>query len=78
MDGSGYPQGASGQSISIGARVLAVADVIDAMSSHRPYRSPFGIEKVLEEISENRGILYDANVVDAAIRIINEKEFKFE
>jgi PAS domain S-box-containing protein/putative nucleotidyltransferase with HDIG domain len=78
MDGSGYPEGMSGQDISLGARVLAVADVIEAMSSHRPYRRSLGIGKALEEISKNRDILYDADVVDAAMRLMNEKEFKFE
>jgi HD-GYP domain-containing protein (c-di-GMP phosphodiesterase class II) len=77
MDGSGYPKGMSGQDISIGARVLAVADVIEAISSHRPYRPSLGIGKALEEISQKRGILYDAEVVDAVMRLVNEKGFKF-
>ena len=78
MDGSGYPKGMSGQDISLGARVLAVADVIEAMSSRRPYRPSLGIGKALEEISKNKGILYDADVADAVMRLINEKGFKFE
>ena len=75
MDGSGYPGGISGQDISLGARVLAVADVVEALSSHRPYRPSLGIDKALEEVSQNRGTLYDAHVVDACLRLINEKGY---
>lgn len=78
MNGSGYPNGMSGQDISLEARVLAVADVIEAISSYRPYRQSLGTEKALKEISQNKGILYDADVVDATMRLINEKGFKFE
>ncbi len=78
MDGSGYPQGLSGEKIILGARIMAVADVVEAMSSHRPYRSAFPIEKALEEISQNRGILYDTKVVDACLKLFKEKRFKFD
>jgi len=78
MDGSGYPQGLLGKNILLEARILAVADVIEAMASHRPYRAALGIEKALEEISQNRGILYDREVVDACLKLFTEKEFKFE
>jgi PAS domain S-box-containing protein/putative nucleotidyltransferase with HDIG domain len=78
MDGSGYPKGTTGQDISAEAKVLSVADVVEAISSHRPYRPSLGIDKALEEISQNRGTLYDADVVDACLRLINEKGFKFE
>ena len=64
MDGSGYPQGLSGDEILLEARIIGVADVVEAMSSHRPYRPALGIETALEEILRHRGVLYDADVVD--------------
>jgi GAF domain-containing protein/PAS domain-containing protein len=76
MDGSGYPQGLLGEEIILEARILAVADVVEAMASHRPYRPPHGVDKALEEISRNRGILYDPEVVDACLKLFNEKGFK--
>lgn len=78
LDGSGYPQGLSGDKIIMEARILSVADVVEAMSSHRPYRPSKGIDMALEEISKNRGILYDAGVVDACARLFKDKGFKFE
>ena len=75
MDGSGYPQGLSGEGILMEARILAVADVVEAMSSHRPYRPALGIDKALEEIPQNKGILYDPEVVDACLRLFKEKDF---
>jgi len=78
INGSGYPQGLSGKNILIEAKILAVADVVEAMSSHRPYRPALGIDKALEEISQNRGILYDPEVVDACIKRFKEKGFEFE
>jgi len=78
MNGSGYPSGLSGENIIIEARILAVADVAEAMASHRPYRPALGIDKALEEISENSGILYDPMVVDACLECITEKGFKFQ
>ncbi len=77
MDGSGYPQGLTGEDILVEARILAVADIVEAMSSHRPYRPALGIDKALEEISQNRGVLYDPNVVDACFRLFTEKGFEF-
>jgi diguanylate cyclase (GGDEF)-like protein/putative nucleotidyltransferase with HDIG domain len=77
MDGSGYPRGLSGEDILMEARILAVADVVGAMASHRPYRRAHSMEKVLEEISQNRGVLYDPEVVDACSKVITEKGFKF-
>lgn len=77
LDGSGYPQGLSDDDILLEARILAVADVVEAMSSHRPYRDAFGIDKVLEEISQNRGTLYDPEVVDVCLELFNEKDFRF-
>ena len=78
MDGSGYPQGLSGEEIILEARILAVADVVEAMASFRPYRPAHSLDKALEEISQNKGILYDAEVVDACLRLFTEKGFKLE
>jgi len=78
MDGSGYPQGLSGEGILLEARILAVADVVEAMASHRPYRPALGIDKALEEITQNQGILYDPTVVEACLKVFTEKGFKFE
>jgi putative nucleotidyltransferase with HDIG domain len=77
-DGSGYPSGISAKDVLLEARILAVADVVEAMASHRPYRPAHGIDKALEEISQNRDILYDPEVVDACLRLFKEKVFKFE
>ncbi|MBU4228222.1 HD domain-containing protein [bacterium] len=78
LNGSGYPQGLKGEDILMEAKIIGVADVVEAMSSHRPYRPALGIDKVLEEISQNRGILYDREVVDACLKLFKEKGFKFE
>jgi PAS domain S-box-containing protein len=77
MDGSGYPQGLSGEEILLGARILAVANVVEAMTSHRPYRSAQSTEEALEKISEGKGVLYDPKVVDVCIRLFTEKGFMF-
>ena len=77
MDGSGYPAGLQGEEILLEARILAVADVVEAMASHRPYRAALGVKKALDEISKNRGILYDPEVVDACLKLFTEKNFKF-
>jgi len=74
LDGSGYPQGLSGEDIILEARILGVADVVDAMSSHRPYRPALGFDRVLEEISQKRAILYDPEVVDACLRVFQKSE----
>lgn len=78
INGSGYPFGLSGKDILPETKILSVADVIDAMTSPRPYRQSFSLDKALNEISHNRGILYDFNVVYACLAIFNEKGFKFE
>lgn len=78
LDGSGYPAGLSDGEILLEARILAVADVVEAMSSHRPYRATLGMNKALKEISRNRGVLYDPEVVDACLDILTKKKFKFE
>jgi len=76
MDGSGYPNGISGENILLEARILAVADVVEAMASHRPYRAALGIDLALNEISKNRGSSYDSKVVDACLRLFNEKGYR--
>jgi PAS domain S-box-containing protein/putative nucleotidyltransferase with HDIG domain len=76
-DGSGYPDGLKGDAIIIEARIIAVADVVEAMSSHRPYRPALGIDQALAEIERNRGRLYDGTVVDACLRVFREKGFAF-
>jgi putative methionine-R-sulfoxide reductase with GAF domain len=78
MDGSGYPLGISGAEILPEARLLAVADVVESMSSHRPYRDAHGIEIALDEIARNSGILYDPAVVKACLVVFQDKGFKFE
>lgn len=75
MDGSGYPQGLTGDRILPEARVLAVADVLESMASHRPYRPALGLEVALAEVEKNRGKLYAPEVVDAAIRLVREKGY---
>src|SRR5690606_15944425 len=77
MDGSGYPQGLKGEDILLQTRIVAVADVVEAMGSHRPYRPALGIEKALEEIQSNAGRLYVPVVVDAGVRIFREHSFEF-
>ncbi len=77
IDGSGYPHGLKGDEILLEARILAVADVVEAMSSHRPYRPALGIDLALEEIEKNQGVLYDKDVVEACIRLFREKRFEF-
>ncbi|HQO76032.1 MAG TPA: HD domain-containing protein, partial [Candidatus Saccharicenans sp.] len=77
-NGSGYPRGLSGQNILLEARILAVADVVEAMASHRPYRPPLGIEKALEELVANSGRLYDPEVVEACLMVFRERHFTFK
>jgi PAS domain S-box-containing protein/putative nucleotidyltransferase with HDIG domain len=78
LDGSGYPKGLSGDEIMIEAKVLAVADVIEAMASHRPYREALSLEQALDEIKKNQGILYDEKASEAAIEICSQKDFHFD
>jgi PAS domain S-box-containing protein/putative nucleotidyltransferase with HDIG domain len=78
LDGSGYPRGLSDGNILLEARILAVADVVEAMASHRPYRAALGIDSALKEISENSGILYDADAVDSCLRLFKNKRFEFK
>jgi response regulator RpfG family c-di-GMP phosphodiesterase len=76
MDGSGYPQGLKGDEILLEARIISVADVVESMTSHRPYRPSLGIDAALEEIEHNRGIKYDSLVVDACVKLFREQGYK--
>lgn len=76
IDGSGYPRSLKGEEISVEARVLAVADVVSAMVSHRYHRPSLGIEEALGEIEKNKGTLYDIQVSDACLRLFREKGHK--
>jgi len=78
LDGSGYPDGLKNGQILMEARVLGVADVVEAMSSHRPYRAGLGKEKALEEIKKNKGILYEPEAVDACIKLFTNKGYQFK
>ena len=78
MNGSGYPQGLSDDSILLEARILAVADVVEAMSSHRPYRPSLGLKNTLDEISINKGILYDPAVASTCLKLFKEKKYAFK
>jgi HD-GYP domain-containing protein (c-di-GMP phosphodiesterase class II) len=77
MDGSGYPRNLKGEEIRIEARILAVADVVEAMASNRPYRPAVGLDAALEEIEKNKGVFYDNAAADACLRLFREKGFKW-
>ncbi len=77
IDGSGYPQGLSGNEMLLESRILCVSDVVETMETHRPYRPGLGRVAALDEISKNRGTLYDAQVVDACLRLFSESRFQF-
>lgn len=77
INGSGYPNGLKGKEIMLEARIMGVADVVEAMCAHRPYRPAPGKEKAIKEIIKNRKTLYDSNVVDACLKLIKEKGFRF-
>lgn len=72
LDGTGYPDGLKGDQITPEARILAVADVVEAMSSHRPYRAALGVEVALGEIKRGKGVIYDSLAVDACIHVVQE------
>jgi HD-GYP domain-containing protein (c-di-GMP phosphodiesterase class II) len=78
LNGSGYPDGLSGEEIILEAKILGVADVVEAMSSHRPYRPALGLDSALEEIALGRGILYDPEVVEACLRLLAKNEPEFD
>jgi HD-GYP domain-containing protein (c-di-GMP phosphodiesterase class II) len=75
LDGSGYPSGLKGDDIRVEARILGVADVVDAIASHRPYRPALGIDAALEELQTQQGVLYDEAVVKACWRLFRERAF---
>lgn len=77
LDGSGYPQGLSGRKIMLEAKILAIADVVEAMSSHRPYRPALGLDKALEEINSKQGRLYDEQASQACLALFRNKGFQF-
>ena len=78
MNGSGYPNGLTGDNILLESRILAVADVVESMGSHRPYRPSRGIEAALEEIEKNKGTFYDKTVADACMRLFREKGYQLQ
>ncbi len=78
LDGSGYPRQLRGEEILLEARILSVADVVEAMSTFRPYRPTIGIDAALQEIRRQRGIQFDARIVDACILLLTQKKFDFE
>jgi len=78
MDGTGYPNGLVGNNMLLESKILTVADVIEAMSSHRPYRPALGIDAALKEIEKNKGTCYDATVVDTCLSLFREKGFQLE
>lgn len=78
LNGSGYPQALKGDKIVIEARILGVADVVEAMASHRPYRPGLGVGKALAEIQKNRGKYYDPTVVDTCVKLFEEKDYRLE
>jgi HD-GYP domain-containing protein (c-di-GMP phosphodiesterase class II) len=76
IDGSGYPEGLKGKEIDIGAKILAVADVLEAMTSSQPYRFPHSLGKTLEEISKGKGTKYDPDVVDVCVELFKQKKLQ--
>jgi PAS domain S-box-containing protein len=78
QDGSGYPMGLTGGAITPEAKILAVADVVEAMASHRPYRPALGVDQALEEITKNKGKLYDPEAVDVCAQLFTKKDFRFD
>ena len=77
LDGSGYPHGLLGHDIIREAKILAVADVVEAIASHRPYRPALGLDQAMAEISRYQGVLYDPEVVQACLKLLSEKTFTF-
>jgi PAS domain S-box-containing protein len=76
LDGSGYPRGLKGEQILPEAKILAVADVVEAMISHRPYRAAMGLDSAMNEIAKGRGTIYDADIVDACVKLFRERGFR--
>lgn len=77
LDGSGYPNHLKGEEIIMESRILAVADVVEAMTSHRPYRPALGIEAALQEIESGKGTKFDARIVDICASLFREEGFTF-
>jgi HD-GYP domain-containing protein (c-di-GMP phosphodiesterase class II) len=75
QDGSGYPNGLTGDKLLMESRILAVADVVESMASHRPYRPALGIDAALEEIARGKGVLYDPDAADACLKLFREKGY---
>ena len=75
LNGSGYPQGLSGAETLLESRILAVADTVEAMASHRPYRAALGGDAALDEIGRHTGVVYDPDVVTACTRLFRERDF---
>lgn len=75
-NGSGYPYGLAGTDILLEARIIGVADVVEAMASDRPYRPALGLATAMEELSRNKGVLYDPQVVDACSQLYGENKFE--
>jgi putative nucleotidyltransferase with HDIG domain len=78
LDGSGYPLGLKGEEVLLEARIMAVADVVEAMASHRPYRPSLGVETALKEITDRQGTWFDPLAVAACVKLIKEKKFRLE
>ena len=78
LDGSGYPFGLAGEAIRIEARIMAVADVVDAMASHRPYRVSLGVQEALDEIMGRRGVFYDASAVDTCVALFTQEGYSLD
>ncbi len=78
IDGSGYPNGLLGEKVLVEAKIIGVADVVEAMASHRPYRAAIGMDKALNELSQGRGVTYEQEVVDACLLLFNDKGFSFD
>ncbi|MDD5723120.1 MAG: HD-GYP domain-containing protein [Syntrophales bacterium] len=78
INGSGYPRALTGEKLLLESRILAVADVVESMASHRPYRPALGLETAMKEIENDKGTLYDADAVDVCLRLFREKDFQLE
>jgi HD-GYP domain-containing protein (c-di-GMP phosphodiesterase class II) len=78
IDGSGYPNKLTGDKLLLESRIIAVADVVEAMASHRPYRPGHGIDAALDEIAKHRGILYDSEIVDACLKLFRDDSYKLK
>jgi putative nucleotidyltransferase with HDIG domain len=78
INGTGYPTGIKNDDILLEAKVLAVADVVETIASHRPYRPAFGIEQALDEITQQKGILYDSDIAESCLKLFNIKKYSLK